>query len=230
MENPTINQIFVEAKYKNALLFNDFAKLQIITKALEEVFPISNFNQANRQLSLNNVENRSVMNIYQDRLVIDMDRPSETEFSAISKQAIAKVIEVLEIENFLRLGIRSFRGIIVDNIEVAKDYIKNNYLKLNNRALYYLGDKILDYNFVISFSSSIYKVNFRLQPAVIQILEMENTQIKNNVLNNQIQMDIDVFRDEEMNAKAILARFTEDAFNIYHTKIVEFMNQQEKVI
>lgn len=143
MPNYIFNKIFIEARYNNALFFNDLNKIQSIIDEAQGIFPNSNFEPNQKILILNNLEKHYTANISANRFIVDVDRPQNFESVKIIAEELLRICtNNLNIKNFGRLGMRTFRGIPKNNLWEANKYIKEKLFKFDDRLFNIVGNNI----------------------------------------------------------------------------------------
>lgn len=234
MPNYVVNKVFIEARYNNALFFNDFNKIQSIMDESEGIFPISNFEPNQKVLILNNLEKHYTANISANRFIIDADRPESFESVKIIIEALLRICtNNLNIKKFTRIGMRTFRGIPKKNLGEANNYVKKNLFKFDDVILNKLGNSINNLGISFMFNNDNYKTMLNIKAASMQTFEINlnptianeiklNSMTKNEVVN-EVLIDSDVFQDGIVDVDFVINNFIDDVIQINNSKIDEFI-------
>lgn len=226
MADYMINKAFVEARYNNAILFNDFNKLQLISRQVTKFFPISDYNANQKQLILSNDEKHRVVTIFQNRFVIDIDEPPSFEnFKNIVNQTMEVIFSALDITKINRFGFRSLIGKEFENLNSVDDFIKNNLLKISTSDYNILGTNVRDCTISFTFDNDKYNVRLNIHPNLFQMLEVENNIIKRNMQKVQLLSDVDIFQEGSLDSQSILLNFLRDAIKINNENIKKFITE-----
>ena len=225
MPNYFMNKVFIEAKYQEALLFNDMRVLQEIIRDLKEITPEAKYDDNQKTLIFMNNELQFNIVLNKNRLEINCDSPIEFyEFKKYSQYILNIVVEKLYIENFQRIGMRAFRGIEKINMGEANKYIWKNFIKIREEDLRELGNvKDCGVNFTIK--SDEYSINLGISPNFYQVIKIVNGEVKDKVEKPEIMIDSDIFLDDKIEVDRVLNRFIDDVIRINETKINEFIKR-----
>lgn len=219
------NKIFMEIRYGNALFFNDMSKLQLIIDELSFLFPVSNYDTNQKALILANLEKHYFLNIFADRLILDVDRPNDFDaFSEIGVKCMESISKSLNIKQYHRVGMRSIRGLRKKNIGEANNYVKKNFIKGNDSVFSSLGSNLNDYGTSFSFENNGYKIIMNIKANSMQTLEIENNVVKQNEQIFQVLIDSDIFKEGILDKNEINSGFIKGVIEINVGKINAFIN------
>lgn len=219
------NMMVFEARFNNSLLFNDFNILQNISNKLNKYFPLSNYDTTKKILVLNQTNSKNGLQIGSNRIALTMNEPDLMgDILELYNNINNIVIEELKIISFQRVGLRSLRGIKFNNMGECNNYIKNNFLKLNYKALSSIGETVQECMVSMKFDINNYKVMVNIRPNLFQIMELENNKIKRNEKMEQVLIDSDVFKEGNCNA-SIANEFIQNAIDINKINIENFIKE-----
>lgn len=177
-----LQKVVFEVRYDHAILFNELVRLDAIKKTLKKNFQHSQLE--NDTLMVINPEHLMNCVIQPERTAVDWDDPqSFSKFKNISIDSLDTIKRHLEIDELTRVGLRLFFHQELDDIEFAREQIKNKLLSTELRTLQ--GDlKRPAVAFLTENEHASFQVN--VSAAATQVLN--STEIKFS-----IQYDIDVY-------------------------------------
>lgn len=234
MPNYVFNKIFIEARYNNALFFNDLNKIQSIIDEAQGIFPNSNFEPNQKILILNNLEKHYTANISANRFIVDVDRPKDFESVKIIAEELLRICtNNLNIKNFVRIGMRTFRGIPKNNLWEANKYIKEKLFKFDDRLFNIVGNNISNLGISFMFTDGNYKTMLNIKSASMQTFEINLNPTVVSEVNlssmtktqtvDEILIDSDVFQDGIVDVELAINNFINDVIKINNSKINEFI-------
>ncbi|GEA33626.1 hypothetical protein [Clostridium diolis] len=234
MPNYIFNKIFIEARYNNALFFNDLNKIQSIIDEAQGIFPNSNFEPNQKILILNNLEKHYTANISANRFIVDVDRPQNFESVKIIAEELLRICtNNLNIKNFGRLGMRTFRGIPKNNLWEANKYIKEKLFKFDDRLFNIVGNNISNLGISFMFTDGNYKTMLNIKSASMQTFEINLNPTVVSEVNlssmtktqtvDEILIDSDIFQDGIVDVEFAINNFINDVIKINNSKINEFI-------
>lgn len=200
-----INKIFTECRYNNNLFFNDMNKLMTIYRSNNKEFINSDYNRQENTFHLFNPQKRISASVMENRLTFDMDEPiSADNFKNKASEYANSVVNILDIDRFMRVGIRSIWGIECGDINEAKDRIHKSFIKLSSEELSKVfGGDVNSTSVVFTSSFGKFKANIALNPNTLGIVEVNNGVTVRNVNRHEINLDIDIYIDEIVDSKEI---------------------------
>lgn len=220
-----INKAFIELRYRDSLLFNDMNNLQGIIEELGDVVTNYNFDSVSRAFILVNEDRKLNVTILNNRIVIDQDEPTSLEeFKNIANNILRKIIERLSISSFLRVGMRTYRGIVVNNINEANTYVRKNYIKINDNDFKLFGEPK---NIKVNFSAihNDYIVSLAINPHQFNVIEYQDGQLIRNVNESQVLIDTDIFIEKQVESSKVIDTFISDAINITEENVDKFIGK-----
>lgn len=224
MSNFYLNKIFIEARYNSALYFNDMDKLQSIIDKTSKYFSLNHYDTNTKTLILINQKEHLNVNISDKRFIIDMDEPKAfEEFGEVSNDIIKSITETLSISKLTRIGMRSFVGIYKKNYGAADNYVRRNFIKIDDKSFNILGKNIRDIGVSFSFNCEDYKILMNIKPNTLKITEIENNTVKRNETKYQVLIDSDVFEDGNIEADKLCKDFIKDVIKINNENINNFI-------
>ena len=176
-----INKVFIELRYHDSLLFNDMKYLQEIINELSGLFNNQNFDPNNKALFLSNDDTNLKVTVFNNRLIIDQDEATSLEkFKDSSIDILRTIISKLCINSFIRVGMRTLRGIKTKNINEANTFIRRNFIKVNERDLDVLGNT---FNTRVGFNTRFkdYDISLMLSPNLFQIISIKDGKVVKNI-------------------------------------------------
>lgn len=135
-------KIFCEVRFEPAFLFDDGRTRNEIHKQLKEDFPVLQMQEDNKVLLFVNPKNTSNCQVYQDRIVIDIDNPSDIgKIKTLSNATMPFIMKKLEVEKSIRVGVRAHY--IDENVLTSVDSSKlilDNFF--SNGLIDFIGEQI----------------------------------------------------------------------------------------
>lgn len=220
-----INKVFIELRYHDSLLFNDMKYLQEIINELSGLFNNQNFDPNNKALFLSNDDTNLKVTVFNNRLIIDQDEATSLEkFKDSSIDILRTIISKLCINSFIRVGMRTLRGIKTKNINEANTFIRRNFIKVNERDLDVLGNT---FNTRVGFNTRFkdYDISLMLSPNLFQIISIKDGKVVKNIDIPQILVDTDVFKDGNIDANKIIEDFIDDVIYCNYNIIDKFVGK-----
>lgn len=220
-----INKVFIELRYHDSLLFNDMKYLQEIINELSGLFNNQNFDPNNKALFLSNDDTNLKVTVFNNRLIIDQDEATSLEkFKDSSIDILRTIISKLCINSFIRVGMRTLRGIKTKNINEANTFIRRNFIKVNQRDLDVLGNT---FNTRVGFNTRFkdYDISLMLSPNLFQIISIKDGKVVKNIDIPQILVDTDVFKDGNIDANKIIEDFIDDVIDCNYNIIDKFVGK-----
>lgn len=220
-----INKVFIELRYYDSLMFNEMKYLQEIANNLKDILPNYTYDTNIRALMLSNEDENLKVSIFNNRLIIDQDESSSLEaFKKFSDSILSIVTSKLCIENFLRVGMRTLRGIEVKSLKEANTYIKKNYIKISDNNFNILGD---NQDIKVGFSSihNEYGISLIISPNVFQVVNIVDGNVTRSINIPQILIDTDIFIEKYTNSSKILESFIDDVINCNYNIIDKFIGK-----
>lgn len=220
-----INKVFIELRYHDSLLFNDMKYLQEIINELSGLFNNQNFDPNNKALFLSNDDTNLKVTVFNNRLIIDQDEATSLEkFKDSSIDILRTIISKLCINSFIRVGMRTLRGIKTKNINEANTFIRRNFIKVNERDLDVLGNT---FNTRVGFNTRFkdYDISLMLSPNLFQIISIKDGKVVKNIDIPQILVDTDVFKDGNIDANKIIEDFIDDVIDCNYNIIDKFVGK-----
>lgn len=220
-----INKVFIELRYHDSLLFNDMKYLQEIINELSGLFNNQNFDSNNKALFLSNDDTNLKVTVFNNRLIIDQDEATSLEkFKDSSIDILRIIISKLCINSFIRVGMRTLRGIETKNINEANTFIRKNFIKVNERDLGVLGNT---FNTRVGFNTRFkdYDISLMLSPNLFQIISIRDGKVVKNIDTPQILVDTDVFKDGNIDANKLIEDFIDDVIDCNYNIIDKFVGK-----
>ncbi|MDG0057011.1 hypothetical protein MMB75_25630 [Paenibacillus sp. P2(2022)] len=160
-----LNKIFAEIRFEPSFLFEDGRTRNDIVKELKKDFPHFEYREENKMLLFLNPQTASNVQLYQERLVIDLDLPKNVhQIKVLGASIIPFIMRKMDVEKTKRIGVRahSYFEEIQNNLDASKKLA--NYFFSQN-ILDFLGEQAatLDVEPRVSFR---YKVNHELTMVV----------------------------------------------------------------
>lgn len=220
-----INKVFIELRYHDSLLFNDMKYLQEIINELSGLFNNQNFDSNNKALFLSNDDTNLKVTVFNNRLIIDQDEATSLEkFKDSSIDILRIIISKLCINSFIRVGMRTLRGIETKNINEANTFIRKNFIKVNERDLGVLGNT---FNTRVGFNTRFkdYDISLMLSPNLFQIISIRDGKVVKNIDIPQILVDTDVFKDGNIDANKLIEDFIDDVIDCNYNIIDKFVGK-----
>jgi hypothetical protein len=214
------NRIFTEIRYKPIYSLPE-NKYKILDR-LSDKFSAHNITE--ESISLLDPNKGIQYFIEMGRLVIDWDKPSNIkEFSKICKPVINVVSEILKINKFERVGIRTFLVNEVNSLEDVFNYISQKFIHPNAQRFSLLGGKNITEPLVkFSGNKADYKYNLAVTFQQEQTIEAGfNTNIT-NVFRNLFLVDIDVYKVGEIKANNAIS-FFEDVEDFIYKNVFNYL-------
>lgn len=225
MPNYLMNKVFIEAKYSDNILFNDMMILQQIINDLSQIMPEYNYDEKMKTLILINSERQFNTIINKNRIEINCDSQIEfNDFKHMGQNILEVLVNKLSIKNFIRIGMRTFRGIISNNMDQAKKYVWKNYIKIKPSDFTDIGNAD---QCAVKFSilRGKYKINLSIMPNRYQMLQVQNGKVINNINKPEIVIDSDIYIDNSNNVEEILNYFIDDVIKINNNEINNFVSK-----
>ena len=225
MPKYSINKVFIELRYHDSLLFNDMKYLQEIINELSCLFNNQNFDSNNKALFLSNDDTNLKVTVFNNRLIIDQDEVTSLEkFKDSSINILRIIISKLYINSFIRVGMRTLRGIETKNINEANTFIRKNFIKVNERDLGVLGNT---FNTRVGFNTRFkdYDISLMISPNLFQIISIRDGKVVKNIDIPQILVDTDVFKDGNIDVNKLIEDFIDDVIDCNYNIIDKFVGK-----
>ena len=229
MSNVQLNEIFIEVRFKDNFKLPD-KKYKILDKITEYLPEYKKDHQVD-ELHCRDIKKGIIISIFLNRIVVHLNKrmSSETTFDVFKKTAfrgIKEVVDILKIDSFKRVGVRSFWSYNVHSLEEAANIITNNHLSFSNKKWMDLGVRPSHCQLVIGigFYNGQIKNNLILAPEVEikgEIHEHFTTEQR-----TYLKIDWDYYTEMSMGVNDI-SRFIEDAYLSVEKKVLPFLSKGE---
>ncbi len=201
-----LQKMFIEARHNKNLVFANIAQnLTQVIKENSKEFPQNSMDLVNNRLSMFYPQKKQTITVDSNRIIVDIDQPAGVDtFYSVSYNAITNIVNILKIDNFIRIGVRAFWGINVkDAIETNKKIVKK-FVKLDNEELDIFGTNLRNFHFGFTTTYDKYKINYNFIPGSVQNINI--TQNGTNIyVKNYIMADIDFYIDSIVQSDEIIS-------------------------
>ena len=99
-------KVFTEIRHNPSLLYTDIPKLNSLANTFRDDFRDIAFNEKDKNIQLSNFDKKTIINFYNNRIVIDTDEPDYQYFKVTAQKAVDTYNSFFEVEPFNRVGIR----------------------------------------------------------------------------------------------------------------------------
>lgn len=218
-----LDKIFIELRYPEELLFDDRKILKKISKDSSDYFNNFKFNQNNNSLSLNNNDKYLNANIFNNRMVINMNEPSLYKGNSLDKfkeiciKMSERVISELELEQIDRIGIRAMWSYGVQDINESIELIENNFLDSDFLNVFLEKNKLSNTSVSFSLNRNNIGTNIKISHNTSQKIEIRGRELIENENKEFLGLDIDVYIDNPIKSSEIKS---------YLKKLVSYQNRR----
>lgn len=220
-----INKVFIELRYQNSLLFNDMKCLQEIANDLSTLFNNQNFDPDNKALFLANDNTNLKVTVFNNRLIIDQDEVNSLEeFNISATKVLEIIISKLCINSFIRVGMRTLRGIETENINEANTFVRESFVKIDKSNLEILGD-IFSTSVEFNTKYKDYNISLMIKPNSFHVVSIKNGNIVKDKNMPQILVDTDVFKDGNIERNKLIESFIEDVIKCNYNIVDKFVEK-----
>ncbi|HHY34652.1 MAG TPA: hypothetical protein GX510_03280 [Firmicutes bacterium] len=151
-------QLFMEARYPDALLFLDTSKRVSMAHVLQKMLPL--YKLESQFVHLANPEKQIEVTIFVNRALVGMQEVTNYTFFRQTCEKVFRLLgENLQVDSVDRLGVRFFWGYPVKDVRVASELVQERLLK--STAFNVFSDFPLE-NVSVSFTTKIDTFNARL--------------------------------------------------------------------
>lgn len=222
IDNMVLEKIFIEFRYRNAFSLPEH-KYKILEKYSQQ-YPLYNTEQPEALILFNSEKGRRV-DIFIDRMVMDWDQPSTIgEFVAEVNSIVEHITKMLKIEVLLRVGMRGHWVIKNLNPQDINNTILHRFYSDSAKRTDGFADEIFDPSIRISGRKMNIKFNLAVSHQQQQVFEGPPGNMNPVAEYHNLLADIDVYRDNNMNVKA-LATFLKEAEGFIYKNVKEYLLQ-----
>lgn len=227
MCNMIINEVFIEIRYPDSLMFNDMPVLQSICNSLINILPNRNYDKGNNLLNLTSNDTKFRVTIGNNRTIIDYTQPESYEdFKKVGNKVLGIIVDKLMINYVIRVGMRSLSGIEkLSEIDATK-YICDNYVNKQKIESNTIG-KIVGCGINMSFERDEYRVNLALIPNTFQTITV-TPEGSSQTRRCEVQIDTDVYLNSMNDITKLCNDFIDDVININQNEINEFISKMSE--
>lgn len=101
-------KIFSETRFEPSFLFDDGRTRNEIVKAARTYFTNYEFRENEKAFLFFNPQARTNFQVYRDRVVLDIENPSEVnKIKSLGSAIIPEILRKLEVESVIRIGVRA---------------------------------------------------------------------------------------------------------------------------
>lgn len=228
-QNLELSQIFIELRFRDNFKIEEkrYKLLDRLTEYLSEYRRDS----PNDEVHCRDPQKNILVSVLLNRMVVDAERlpaspASFNEFEKVAVRAIKDISEILKIDNFLRVGVRSYWDYNVESLQAAVDLIVNNYLAFKEGDWREIGARPQAGHIILNFSFGSVKANLIVLPQKMVIIESGLVQQTKTHEKNFIRIDWDYFMDVPMTPNAV-PKFLEEAYLSLGKRVLPFLNRRD---
>jgi len=218
-----LDKIFIELRYPEELLFDDRKILKKISKDSSDYFSNFKFNQNNNSLSLINNDKYLNANIFNNRMVINMNEPSFYQGNSLEKfkeiciKMSDRVVNELELEQIDRIGIRAMWAYDVKDINESIELIEINFLDSDFLNVFLEKNELSNTSVSFSLNRNNIGTNIKISHNTSQKIEIRGRELIENENKEFLGLDIDVYIDNPIKSSEIKS---------YLKKLVSYQNRR----
>ena len=91
-------KVFTEIRHNPSLLYTDIPKLNSLANTFRDDFRDIAFNEKDKNIQLSNFDKKTIINFYNNRIVIDTDEPDYQYFKVTAQKAVDTYNSFFEVE------------------------------------------------------------------------------------------------------------------------------------
>jgi uncharacterized protein (TIGR04255 family) len=215
-------KVFTEIRHNPSLLYTDIPKLNSLANTFRDDFRDIAFNEKDKNIQLSNFDKKTIINFYNNRIVIDTDEPDYQYFKVTAQKAVDTYNSFFEVEPFNRVGIRYHWTIKYPSLKEARDIFVNIFFsKLYKIAAVDLGT-IEGGQVELRLAKENKKYTIFIRPIAVRSVEIRDTD-KRELIYDALLVDIDLFKEGKVSLREFHS-LLDEGYNFTRSRVMLIMN------